>query len=335
MKKKKHQPQPLILNEGYFIDRYFNGFEALEENTKNWEHSCTYQLQPNALSGQHQVLQLHSMQLLHAQRRGGFMHSIYSAKDCISVGVIEECADKACFDRLKLKTGDIVIFDDSRPYNYIVNDTIAFTVLSIRKSALGSLHPKLTKAINYVIKDTDGQLRAILQQTWKHFSDGIDTKRDEKDFKDAEEEICAAIAKLLEEQLPFTPKLTKGEETAFDIRDQVSQYMDGKININSFTKQYHLSRRTLQKSFKSLFGYTPKHFFQLLKLNHAYHDLKYADPQHETVSRIASKWGFMHMGHFSGYYTALFGEHPSETLKSVSPKIESMEEACADRKDEI
>ncbi|MEA3419229.1 MAG: hypothetical protein U9Q90_07480 [Campylobacterota bacterium] len=56
MKKKTYQPKPLILNEGYFINRHFNGYEALEENAKNWEHHCTYQLRQNALTGQHQVL---------------------------------------------------------------------------------------------------------------------------------------------------------------------------------------------------------------------------------------------------------------------------------------
>ncbi|MEA3419228.1 MAG: helix-turn-helix domain-containing protein [Campylobacterota bacterium] len=91
----------------------------------------------------------------------------------------------------------------------------------------------------------------------------------------------------------------------------------------------------LPKIFRSLFGFTPKHFFRQLKLNHAYHDLKYADPLHETVSRIAFKWGFMHMGRFTDYYTALFGENPSQTLKNHNPREEFIEESCVNRQDEI
>ncbi len=335
MKKKKHQPHPLILHEGYYIDRSFNGFDALEENTKNWEHQCTYQLQPNALAGRHQVLQLHSMQLLYAQRRGGFMHRITTAQNCISIGVVEECGDKACFDRLKLRRGDILFFDDSRSFSYISNGTAKFMVLSIHRSALGSLLPKLPQVLDHLIRDTDGVFEATLRHTLEHFGDGANAQRDTKEFREAEEGICTVLMKLLEEQTPIIPKLTKGEKIAFDICEQVNDHMDGKVSINSFSKQYQISRQVLQKSFKSLFGFSPQHFFRQLKLNHVQYDLKLADSHHEKVSRIAYKWGFIHMGRFSEYYTALFDESPSQTLKSHSLQSKSMAKTCVNRQEEI
>ncbi len=335
MQKEKYQSQPLVFHEGYYIKRQFNGFEALQENAKNWEHHCTYQLQPNALAGEHQVLQLHSMQLLHAQRRGGFMHNIATACDCISVAVVEECGDKACFDRLKLRRGDILFFDDSRSFSYMSSGAGRFTVLTIPKSALGPLLPKLPQVLDHLIRDTDGVFETILRQTLERFGDGANAQRDTKEFREAEEKICAVLMKLLEEQTPVIPKLTRGEVIAFDIRDQVNEHMDGKISIDSFARQYQVSRQTLRKSFKSLFGFSPQHFFRQLKLNHVQYDLKLADPQNETVSRIAHKWGFMHMGRFSEYYTALFGESPSQTLNSPSPNNESMAKSCVGRQEEI
>ncbi|MNY80087.1 transcriptional regulator EutR [compost metagenome] len=38
--------------------------------------------------------------------------------------------------------------------------------------------------------------------------------------------------------------------------------------------------------------------------------------QSALVSEVAAKWGFWHMGMFSAYYKELFGERPSETLKT-------------------
>ena len=335
MKKKDYQPQPLVLNQGYYIDRLFNGFEALEENAKNWEHHCTYQLQPNALAGRHRVLQLHSMQLLYAQRRDGFMHRVTTARDCISVGVAEECGDRACFDRLKLRRGDILFFDDSHSFTYMSNGAARFMVLTIRKSALGPLLPKLPQVLDHLIRDTDGVFETALHRTLDRFADDSDAKRGEKEFREAEEEICAVLMNLLEEQTPFIPKLTRGEVIAFDIRDQVNEHMDGKINIESFARQYQVSRQTLRKSFKSLFGFSPQHFFRQLKLNHAQRDLKFANPQSETVTTIAHKWGFMHLGRFSEYYTALFGESPSQTLNGPSPQSESMAKSCVNMQEEI
>ncbi len=51
--------------------------------------------------------------------------------------------------------------------------------------------------------------------------------------------------------------------------------------------------------------------------------------------RVTQKWGFKHMGKFSKYYTELFGENPSVTLKTVDPMITGINEHCVERKEEI
>ena len=263
------------------------------------------------------------------------MHRITTAQDCISVAVVVECGDKACFDRLKLCRGDILFFDDSRSFAYTTNGVAGFTVLSIRRSALGPLLPKLSFSLNHLIRDTDVVFKTTLRQTFNHFSDGSHAKRGTKEFRGAEEEIWAVLMKLLEEQTPIIPKLTKGEEIAFDICEQINDRMDGNITIDIFSRQHQVSRQTLRKSFKSLFGFPPKKFFRQLKLNHAQHDLKFADPQNETVTRIAHRLGFMHMGRFSEYYTTLFGESPSQTLNGPSPQSECMAKSCIGRQEEV
>ncbi|SFZ99111.1 hypothetical protein MNB_SV-5-1025 [hydrothermal vent metagenome] len=41
------------------------------------------------------------------------------------------------------------------------------------------------------------------------------------------------------------------------------------------------------------------------------------------------------MGKFSKYYTELFGENPSLTLKTLNPMIDGMSEHCVVRREEI
>jgi AraC-like DNA-binding protein len=48
-----------------------------------------------------------------------------------------------------------------------------------------------------------------------------------------------------------------------------------------------------------------------------------ADGRTTTVSEIALKWGFYHMGRFAIRYKALFGESPSQTLVRPSEKSDS------------
>jgi hypothetical protein len=51
--------------------------------------------------------------------------------------------------------------------------------------------------------------------------------------------------------------------------------------------------------------------------------------------RVAQKWGFSHMGRFSKYYTDLFGENPSSTLKISIPQIDGMKVHCVERQEEM
>ncbi len=335
MKKKIYNPQPLTLTEGYFSDKQYSGYEMMSESINNWKQLCPYQLRPNGLSGRHQVLQLHSMQIAYAHRKGGTMHNAGSAKDSFTIAVVEACADKACYGDLKLQTGDILFFDDSHPHNFVTNESIQFIVVTIHKSSLGSRRAKLSKALYLCIKDTDTLFSTTLREIWKRFTESSYEKKNTQSYRDAEEEILTVIMELLSEQTPCKPKLTAGEKIALEIRDQVFHHMDGDISISSLAKEYEVSEQTLQNSFKSLFGFTPKLFLRQLKLNIVRQELQKRNLQQDTVSKIAYKWGFRHMGRFSAYYTELFGENPSQTLKNTQAEEKGLTAACVSRREEI
>ena len=333
MKKSKHSPEPLALQEGFYLEHTYDNYEGLAESSKNWKYNCTFQLKPNALSGYHRILQLQTMQLGYAKGPGGVMQDSYSALDCITVAVIEKCRDKACYHRTKLHTGDIIFFDDARPYNFISNDIISYTVINIPKKRLQSIQADLSTIINHTIHDTDDRFLKMVNEIWDWGKEDSDKKTEK--YRETEEKILLTLKELLETQTPTICKLTKGEESALAIRDQVYAHMDGKINIESLAKQHNVSERTLQLSCKSLFGFSPSMLLRQMKLNLVYRDLKEADVQSETVSRIAQKWGFNHMGRFSNYYTELFGENPSQTLKRPHKDENTMAGECVERQEEI
>ncbi|MCK5354738.1 MAG: helix-turn-helix domain-containing protein, partial [Methyloprofundus sp.] len=59
-------------------------------------------------------------------------------------------------------------------------------------------------------------------------------------------------------------------------------------------------------------------------------------PEQTTVSQLAYKWGFTHMGRFSGYYTELFEQNPSQTLKTpYSAAEENIKDSCVGRQEEM
>ena len=332
MKKNTHNPQPMKITEGYFIDQQYDGYEMMQANITNWKQLCPYQLRPDSLSGRLQILQLHLMQITFGERKGGTMHHAGAPKDTLNIAVAESCADKACFGPIKLKTGDIFFFDDKHPYNFIANDTVKFIVISIAKSNLGSRLSSLSKLIEHRIYDTDARLVTLLRKTWEHFTASSE-KQNSQSYKKAEEQILSLVMELLADQTPLIPKLTKGEKTALAIRDQVVHHLDGEVSIGSLARQHKISEQSLQDSFKSLFGFTPNKFLRQLKLNLVHYDLQKCNPDQNTVSEIAHKWGFGHMGRFSAFYTKLFGVNPSLTLKTSYFDDNDIEALCVTRKE--
>jgi len=75
------------------------------------------------------------------------------------------------------------------------------------------------------------------------------------------------------------------------------------------------SERTLEYAFKEKYGFGPKEFMRKQLLNKVRQELLHAKP-FKRIKDIAHRYGFMHLGHFSADYKKLFGELPSETLKS-------------------
>ena len=309
----------------------FEAYKEMSQSAKNWDHHCSYRLLPHAFEGEHHVIELPHTQLSYSYREGGFMHDAKSPPESISIAIIQQCNNVACFDRFKLKEGMILFFDDSQSFNFMSKGEIRVAILSIPNTFIDQHKFDFWEILGKYMFDEHAHFSTLFDKTLKaflHFDESFDLQEVEKTF-------INHVQKLIKTSSLQEPKLTKGEKTVLAIRDQVYHHMDGKVNIESFAKQYKVSVQTLENAFKSLFGFTPKKFLQLLKLNLVHHDLQNADPQTCTVSRMALKWGFYHMGRFSQEYTKLFGENPSETLRSLEFVKGNMISTCTSRQEEM
>ena len=90
---------------------------------------------------------------------------------------------------------------------------------------------------------------------------------------------------------------------------------DQRLSIAQICRQMHVSRRTLQYCFQAVAGMSPLTYLRILKLNQVRRRLRAANDPVDQVTRIATTWGFEHLGQFSRDYRRLFGELPSRTLR--------------------
>jgi AraC-like DNA-binding protein len=76
-----------------------------------------------------------------------------------------------------------------------------------------------------------------------------------------------------------------------------------------------VSIRSLQESFRRYVGMPPMTYLRHMRLVRVHEHLRQADPALHTVTEIAYRYGFTHLGRFAAEYRARYGVPPRETLR--------------------
>ena len=77
-----------------------------------------------------------------------------------------------------------------------------------------------------------------------------------------------------------------------------------------------VSPRSLQDGFQRYLNTSPMAYLRELRLSLAHEELRRTDPRDGTVTEIAYRCGFVHLGRFAVRYRRRYGVSPSQTLRS-------------------
>ena len=138
-----------------------------------------------------------------------------------------------------------------------------------------------------------------------------------------QDRILGAIVSLLMtqagQQAPERRALTRQHrwETVRRIREYIMEEASFDVTVPELCRRFHMSRRTLQYCFEEVTGLAPTAFLRSIRLNGARRELRRRQRGQRSVSEIALDWGFSHFGQFAQDYRHLFGELPSETLRTA------------------
>jgi AraC family ethanolamine operon transcriptional activator len=92
--------------------------------------------------------------------------------------------------------------------------------------------------------------------------------------------------------------------------------LDAALTIHDLCRATGATVRTLHRAFQEQFGTTPKAYLKMLRLRGVRDELRQRS-HGTTVTDVALRWGFLHLGWFSRDYRAMFGETPSQTLDAA------------------
>jgi transcriptional regulator GlxA family with amidase domain len=98
----------------------------------------------------------------------------------------------------------------------------------------------------------------------------------------------------------------------------LNEHLDEPINMARLCDVTGVSERSLRNACHAVCGTSPKRYLTRRRLEAVRIALAEARPGEDTVTRIATDFGFFELGRFAGIYSSAFGEHPSDTLKGVA-----------------
>jgi len=81
-------------------------------------------------------------------------------------------------------------------------------------------------------------------------------------------------------------------------------------------RRVSISVRSLQEGFHRRVDTSPMAYLRELRLTRVREELKAGSPDSITVTEVAGRWGFVHLGRFASAYRRKFGEPPSATLRA-------------------
>jgi AraC family ethanolamine operon transcriptional activator len=120
----------------------------------------------------------------------------------------------------------------------------------------------------------------------------------------------------LEDSLPSPTERQRAFHTCRMARAFVEHKLAADIipTIADICASVGVSERTLQYAFRSYVNMPPLAYLRLCRLNRVRATLLTSNPQSTTVTAVAMRFGFLHLGRFALDYKQVFNESPSVTL---------------------
>ncbi|BFM82013.1 hypothetical protein JUNP543_0326 [Acinetobacter baumannii] len=94
----------------------------------------------------------------------------------------------------------------------------------------------------------------------------------------------------------------------------IKEHLHEPLNVEILAEHAGVSVRTLFTGFKNYLGTTPMSYLKELRFEQAHLELMHNE--NLSVTDVAFKWGFTHLGRFSQEYKRRYGELPSSTRRS-------------------
>jgi AraC family ethanolamine operon transcriptional activator len=146
----------------------------------------------------------------------------------------------------------------------------------------------------------------------------IESTPEDRDLARAlDEPLASQVRTVLETSVP-TPETSMRTQRAAAVARAcrfIDSYLGRPIGLAELCARCDVGVRTLEYGFRQFYDTTPIGFIKSQRLSRTRAALARAGAQPVSISAIARRMGFTHMGQYAQDYRSLFGESPTMTLR--------------------
>jgi transcriptional regulator GlxA family with amidase domain len=96
----------------------------------------------------------------------------------------------------------------------------------------------------------------------------------------------------------------------------IDERADQCLTVADIAAASFVTSRAIQSAFRRHLDMTPMEYLRQVRLDRAHQELVAGDPERESVTAVAYRWGFASASRFTAYYRRAYGVLPSHTLRS-------------------
>ena len=225
-----------------------------------------------------------------------------------------------------LEPDAFILLHEDRPFTFTGQDVVRWAGVSVPSdtalidpellaTARSGNGPRTRSALPYLERLRWVATRAISGSDTIDFSEAAAAVA-------AEQEVAVCVSHVLERSMKVAdrhvgrPQFSRGRVIARTLG--LIEANEGQpLFIEDLCRATQVSERTLRNIFHEFFGVGPMRLLKVRQLREIRAALLRADPQRDTVTRIAARFGIWDFSLFARNYKALFGESPSRTLRTA------------------
>jgi AraC-like DNA-binding protein len=161
------------------------------------------------------------------------------------------------------------------------------------------------------------RLAALTAEMWAALRDGAAAEASPLALAELEDRLAQLLVEAwLEDE---ERQASSGPRCLQRAEEYLAEHLEEAASLAQVAEAAGTSIRSLTRAFRAKHGVSPMRFLRLRRLDAVHRELLEATPESISVTNVALRYGFSHLGRFAAEFRRHCGDYPSETLARSWP----------------